>query len=237
MNGLPDEFRATVESLVVIAPHPDDDVLGCGALIARAAMRMPVQVVYVTDGAASHAGSAAYPPRRLADVREQEAMRALRRLGVAARPRFLRWADGTVPFAGDVTAAPLLESLRATIPADRDVAVAAPWRRDPHGDHRAVASLVEAVMRERPRAVRIEYTVWLGILGGPDDAPRPDEGRAIDIDSRPWLPAKRAALREHRSQLGRLITDAKESFELPAALIARALGPVERFILPAGAPA
>lgn len=219
---------------MVIAPHPDDDVLGCGALIARASMRMPVHVAYVTDGAASHSGSPTFPPPRLAKVREAEAARGLRRLGVAARPAFLRWPDGTVPYAGDAAAAPLLDALRAAIPRERAVAVAAPWRRDPHADHRAVASLVEAVLRERPRAARIEYAVWLGILGDDGDAPRPEEGRTIEVDSTPWLPAKRAALREHRSQLGKLITDAIESFELPAALLARALGPVERFVLPTG---
>lgn len=233
MAGLPDAFGLDAESLVVIAPHPDDDVLGCGALIARASMRMPVQVVYVTDGAGSHSGSPTFPAARLAKIREEEAMRGLRRLGVAARPTFLRWADGTVPYADDAAAAPLLHALRAAIPVGSAVAVAAPWRRDPHADHRAVASLVEAVLRERPLAARIEYAVWLGILGDAADAPRPDEGRTIDVDSTPWLPAKRAALREHRSQLGQLITDAVETFELPAALLARALGPVERFVLPA----
>jgi LmbE family N-acetylglucosaminyl deacetylase len=232
MAGLPDAFGADVNALVVVAPHPDDDVLGCGALIARAAQRIPVRVVYVTDGSASHLGSAAYPPQRLKDLREHEARRGLRRLGVAAAPRFLEWPDGTVPMADSSDAAPLLEMLAECLPQEADVAVALPWRRDPHGDHRAVASLVETILRARPHVARFAYAVWLGVRGGDDDAPQPGEGTLIDVDIRPWLPAKRAALREHRSQLGRLITDAVESFELPAALLARALGPVERFVLP-----
>ena len=235
MIELPGRLRSTATALIVVAPHPDDDVLGCGALIARIVQRLPVRVIYVTDGAGSHDGSAMYPPQRLRDIREQEATRALRRLGVIARPQFLRWPDGTVPSDGDETAAPLVAALRDAIPRDLDVAVAMPWRRDPHCDHRATTSLVMAALRERPRAVGFEYTVWAGIIGDPADEPRPSDGRTIEVDSGPWLPAKRAALDEHRSQLGRLITDAETAFELPAELLARALGPTERFVMGATA--
>jgi len=227
MVGFPQALGLAATSLVVVAPHPDDDVLGCGALIARVAPRMPVRVVYVTDGAASHDGSPTYPPARLREVREREARRALCQLGVVTPPVFLG--------ADDVSAVPLLAGLRDAVPTDEDVAVAVPWRRDPHCDHRAVTSLVDAVLRERQRATRFEYAVWLGVIGDASDEPAPGEGIAIEIESRPWLRAKRAALREHRSQLGGLITDAARSFELPEALLMRALGPVERFVIPAGA--
>ncbi len=232
MTAFPQALHLTATSLAVVAPHPDDDVLGCGALIARVAPHMRVRVIYVTDGAASHDGSPSYPPQRLRDVREAEARRALRRLGVRAAPLFLRWPDGTVPAADDANAAaPLLASLRRAIPAGDDVAVAVPWRRDPHCDHRAVTSLVDAVLRERPRATRLEYAVWVGIIGEAADEPIPAEGLTVEVDSRRWLAKKRAALREHRSQLGGLITDATRAFELPEALLARALGPVERFVI------
>jgi LmbE family N-acetylglucosaminyl deacetylase len=231
MAVLPESLVAGASALIVVAPHPDDDVLGCGALLAALAPQMPASVVYVTDGAASHVDSAAYPPHRLRAVREREAARGLRRLGVRTAPRFLRWPDGTVPHAHEPAAEPLLAALRDAIP-DGNVAVASPWRRDPHADHRAVASLVDAVAAERPRATRIEYAVWLGVLGDADDAPRAEEGRAVELDARPWLRRKRAALHEHRSQLGRLITDAAWSFALPADLLAVALGPRERFIVP-----
>lgn len=234
MADFPESFLLTATELVVVAPHPDDDVLGCGALIARASSRMPVRVIYITDGAASHEGSPTYPPSRLREVREHEAQRALRRLGVTMPPLFLRWPDGTVPGAGDAAAEPLLVALRAAIAANEDVAVAMPWRRDPHCDHRSATSLVDAVLRERPRAVRFEYAVWLGVLGGAEDEPLPGEGIAVEVATGRWLRAKREALREHRSQLGGLITDASWAFELPEALLTHALGPVERFVIPAG---
>ncbi len=234
MADFPEDFLRTASALIVIAPHPDDDVLGCGALIARASMHLPVRVIYLTDGAASHENSSAYPPERLRAVREDEARRALRRLGVKTPPQFLRWPDGTVPAAGDAAAAPLLAALRAAIPDDADVAVATPWRRDPHCDHRSATSLVDAVLAERPRALRFEYAVWLGVIGDASDAPLPHEGVTIEVPSGPWLRAKRAALSEHRSQLGKLVTDASWAFELPEDLLLVALGPYERFVIPAG---
>jgi len=231
MNGLPELDCEHASALFVIAPHPDDDVLGCGSLIARAADRLPVTVIYVTDGAASHQGSPTYPPARLRAIRREEARRGLRALHPGARAVFLDWPDGRVPRSGDPDAERLLDALRAEIPGDRDVAVAVPWRRDHHADHVAVATLCDAVLRERPRAARIEYTVWLGILGEPADEPQPDEGRTIELDARPWLARKRAAIDEHVSQRGSLILDATQAFELPDDLLARALGPVERYVV------
>lgn len=235
MIGFPDVLGLTATSLTVVAPHPDDDVIGCGALIARLAPVMPVRVIYVTDGSASHVGSSLFPPHRLRTLREAEAQRSLQRLGVRTRPTFLRWRDGQVPCAGDVAAGWLLAALREAIPRDEDVAVAVPWRRDPHCDHRATNSLVRAVLVDRPRASCIEYAIWAGIIGEGADEPADGDGVAVEVDSRPWLRAKRAALREHRSQLGGLITDAHTAFSIPDALLARAHGPVERFIISRGA--
>jgi LmbE family N-acetylglucosaminyl deacetylase len=231
MKGLPELTCERAEALVVLAPHPDDDVLGCASLIARAAQRMPVTVVYVTDGAASHRGSAAYPPERLRAVRHDEARRGLHALDPRVHAVFLDWPDGRVPRAGDPAAAPLIAALREHIPLAADVAVAVPWRRDHHADHVAVATLADAVLCDRPRAARIEYTVWLGILGDAADEPQAGEGRTIELDARPWMSGKRAAIAEHRSQLGSLITDADEAFVLPEALLERALGPVERYVV------
>jgi LmbE family N-acetylglucosaminyl deacetylase len=235
MGDFPEDFLRTASALVVIAPHPDDDVLGCGALIARASRHLPVRVIYLTDGAASHKNSRTYPPARLRAVREGEARNALCRLGVKTPPQFLRWPDGTLPAAGDAAAAPLLGALRSAIPDYADVVVATPWRRDPHCDHRSATSLADAVLAERPRALCIEYAVWLGVIGDASDEPLPHEGITIEVASGPWLPAKRAALSEHHSQLGGLITDASWAFEFPQELLLRALGPFERFVIPAAA--
>ena len=70
----------TAKSLLVVAPHYDDEVLGCGGLIARCvASQAVVRVLFLTDGGADHRGDAraAYTERR-----RQEATAAAAVLGL-----------------------------------------------------------------------------------------------------------------------------------------------------------
>lgn len=79
------------DRLLIIAPHPDDEVLGCGGLIATAtAQGIPVQVVYLTAGDGFTA-AAALTARSAPDARDclelgqrrlQEAHNALQQLGL-----------------------------------------------------------------------------------------------------------------------------------------------------------
>jgi LmbE family N-acetylglucosaminyl deacetylase len=217
-------------ALVIVAPHPDDDVIGCGGAIATAAARgAAVHIVYVTDGAASHPGSRAFPPERLRMVREAEARRASAHLARDVHSTFLHWPDGTVPCADASAAAPLIARLAGAFPAG--ALVLAPWRRDPHPDHRAVASLVNAVTARRRDVLLAEYFVWLDERGDAGDRPLPGEGTPLELDITPFVAAKRAALAEHRTQLGLVIDDAETAFVLPPGVIARAGDCTERYLL------
>jgi hypothetical protein len=88
---------------IVIAPHPDDESLACGGLIAHACEQgLRAKVVIVSDGAGSHPNSKAYPPDRLSALREDEAKQAGAELGL--RPEdmlFLRLPDRFVPHEGE----------------------------------------------------------------------------------------------------------------------------------------
>jgi hypothetical protein len=62
---------------VVVAPHPDDEVLSVGGLLAQLAdTGTPVEVIAVTDGTASHSGSTEWPAERLAGPPAREPARA-----------------------------------------------------------------------------------------------------------------------------------------------------------------
>ncbi len=70
--------------ILVIAPHPDDEVLGCGGLLAAcAAAGIKAHVAFLTDGSLSHPGSASWSQKRLAERRAVEAKRAARMLGLS----------------------------------------------------------------------------------------------------------------------------------------------------------
>lgn len=69
--------------IVVLSPHPDDETLGLGGLIAQArSAGQEVHVVVLTDGAGSHPNSIEYPPEKLIDLRKAEVRAAGEILGM-----------------------------------------------------------------------------------------------------------------------------------------------------------
>jgi LmbE family N-acetylglucosaminyl deacetylase len=185
---------------VVIAPHPDDEVLGCGGLVAaQRRAGIEVVVVAVTDG------EAAYPGRReeLAEVRREEQARSLRALGVepAAVIR-LGLADGDVPNRLDV----LTEQLRSIVRA-RDLVVA-PWTRDHHSDHIACGRAATAAAADAG-ATAVGTLFWAYHFTDPDTVGSGEHlsGRRSDtrfgrFDLDAELIERRAvALGRHASQL------------------------------------
>jgi LmbE family N-acetylglucosaminyl deacetylase len=133
----------SAQRVLVFAPHPDDEILGCGGALADLRGRgARVDVVLVTDGAAG----ARNPEERerIASARLEESRRALEALG-----------GGTVHGAGipDRGAGDRLAEVEALlarwlIEAAPDL-VFAPSPVEVHPDHRAVAYALLALARRR----------------------------------------------------------------------------------------
>ena len=87
---------------LILAPHPDDESLGCGGLIAESCMRdQPPVLVVLTDGTGSHPLSAAYPASRLRALRRAETRKAVACLGLPPRRLiFLDLVDREAPTQG-----------------------------------------------------------------------------------------------------------------------------------------
>ena len=214
--------------LLVIAPHPDDESLGCGGLIAEAcASGRPTRVVVVSDGAGSHPASNAYPPDRLKALREEETRRAVRELGLDPRHIvFLALPDRYVPREGPV-ASRAIEAIAQCAAQIGARAMFVSWRHDPHCDHQASYALARAVQR-RLNEIRIyEYTVWGSAL--PPQTPIENHvgGFRIRID-RGRL-RKQRAIASHRSQTTDLISDDPNGFRLTESDLARFDYPYEFF--------
>jgi LmbE family N-acetylglucosaminyl deacetylase len=121
--------------VLVFAPHPDDDVIGCGGSIAKHVdAGGTVAIVYLTSG---EAGSLAHGKAALAAIREAEARAAAGALGVADLV-FLRHPDGGLE-AGPALVAELVRLLRARRPG----LVYLPHGGDGGSDHQAASRAVE----------------------------------------------------------------------------------------------
>ncbi|MEQ8434129.1 MAG: PIG-L deacetylase family protein [Oceanicaulis sp.] len=214
----------------VLAPHPDDETCGCGGFLALCARAgLAVSVILATDGGASHEHSPSHGEARLKQVRRAEMARALRRLGVAAPVARLDLPDGDCERLDAAGLAPARRRLARRLSAFRPDLVLAPWRRDPHGDHRAAHHLARGAL---PRGARlVEYDVWTALTGAPADQPRKGEVERVALDIRPVLSAKRRALQAHASQLGRRITDDPGGFAFTRGEQRRLLAPVEHYFL------
>lgn len=224
-----DAFAAATRAgrgVLAVAPHPDDETLGCGGLLALAARAgAPVAVAYVTGGDASHPGSAAWPPERLAALRRDEARRACHVLGVTSPPLHLGLPDGGTLAIGDEAHAAAVAALSGFVRRRRPGLVVTTWAREPHGDHQFAYGLARAAVRGSD-AILAAYTVWTGLLGPASDRPT-EPPLTLGIDSA--LAAKRRALAAHASQLGRVVRDDPGGFVLAPHHREAMLSPVERY--------
>jgi LmbE family N-acetylglucosaminyl deacetylase len=221
--------------ILVVAPHPDDESLGCGGLISLSAqIGSSFFIVFVTDGAASHPNSTAWPPARLAAQREHEACHALACLGLENAPRlFLRLPDTNMPApeeaAWQAAAAALRDVLQRFAP---DLAIL-PWRRDPHCDHRGSWLLAQHALQQASLHPEIlEYAIWLDEFGDREDHPVSGEVELIRVDISDVVARKRAAVAEHLSQTTDLIADDPGGFRLTPQTITRLTQSTEVYLRP-----
>lgn len=149
----PPAFRRAL----VVAPHPDDETIGCGAtaaLMADAGARVEVLVASSGEASVITPGST---PRSTAATRQAEARAACAALGVSA-PHFAGLPDGHVgEDIGRLTAA-----IGDVVAAVRPQAVFVPWPLDAHPDHRAVPEALAAVDLDESIEVWC-YEVWAAL--------------------------------------------------------------------------
>lgn len=195
---------------LVLSPHPDDETLGAGALIAQvSADGTFAGLAYLTDGSGSHPMENGQTARLIA-ARKREAATALYRLTGSRKyaPIHLGWTDAAPAAPNTRLYQQSVARLAVFCRRQRVDIIAVTARHEPHCDHSAAASLAYAVQRHCKRALQIaEYCVWAEPI-----AARPSLYLRTDA-----LPAgrRRHALRAHRSQLTPAFGD---GFRLPKSL-------------------
>jgi LmbE family N-acetylglucosaminyl deacetylase len=168
--------------VLAVCPHPDDESIGCGGTLRRHVVEGDaVHVIFLTSG---EAGGHGRPPDETARLREEEADRATRILGVAAA-EFWHQPDGALR-----STEALVRRMRHKLRRWRPRVIYTPHADDDHPDHRAAARLVRrAVGAARPKVEVWMYEVW---------TPLRRIDRVVDISDH--MEAKLTAVRAHRCQ-------------------------------------
>ena len=171
-------------NILVIAPHPDDEAIGCGGTLRLHADRGDrITAVFLTSG---ELGLDHLPPEDARRIRETEAAAAAEILGLA-RLEFLRLPDWFVGENLAATARQIASLLESETPAR----IYLPHPEDNHPDHRAtLPALREALRTTGAEPDLFAYEVWTPLT------------RAEEIeDITPTMRAKLRAIRCYRSQL------------------------------------
>lgn len=155
---VPIDAAALARPAMVLAPHPDDETLGCGGLIAmKRDAGVPVTVVFMTDGSSSHA-----------QLIDRDVLAAQRRVEAAEACRILGVDDDAVVFLpfpdGALTAAAAAASDRVAelFASSGATQLILPHRHEPPADHAVVPAIADAALAAvRRRVQALMFPVWM----------------------------------------------------------------------------
>ena len=188
--------------ILVLAPHPDDESLGCGMLLAAAFRGSGAVVAAMTDGEGSHP---ALPATRVKRVRGLELQRAVMELG--GKPCDivrLGLPDAGSPDIDEVSRAE--RRLRGLVTRHQVSALFVASADDPHCDHQ-LANRIARDVQARCAGLRLfEYAIWARWRGHRVDG--------VTFNRADLRAAKKRAIKSHGSQQGRSLRCAN-SFTFP----------------------
>lgn len=174
--------------VVVVSPHPDDEVLGCGGLIYYARQAgIDVRVLAVTSGEACYPNHPRWTPSRLCQMRNDELRLAMAELGVSSTTiTSLNFSDGSVGL--DESA--LIQAIAAHLRPKDHVFCTAAW--DGHPDHEAVGRASRAAA-DLQRTQLSEFPIWAWHWSDPNCLVPPRSGAVrCRLSSEAWQAKRRA---------------------------------------------
>ena len=191
---------------LIIAPHPDDEVLGCGGMIAKcSANGKATDILFLTEGEASHKGCCTVQVSQVGAQRRRLAGAANEILGVPQkRLHFLDKEDGELPRKGQDGFIDFAEKIAACLEKSAPEAVFCPHPFEGWSDHIAAAELTTAALKmlaTSPIPRLYHYCVWFWYSMPLKHAWRIDWRRSRLLDISEQFPLKRQAMRTNLDAL------------------------------------
>ena len=201
-NLLPARFKSSIDlfenlrqnshktlhekKLLVLSPHPDDDIIGCGGTLHRYHKEGAViTVVYMTDG---RKGGISYNEEELVLVRKEEASKAAFIIGVD-KLIFLENKDAELALNEHS-----VKELSDIIENIQPEAVFLPFFTDNHADHIATNGIfLRAALKHKNDIMCYGYEIWTPLMS---------PNCIVNITSQ--LEIKKKALEQHQSQTSQL---------------------------------
>ena len=190
---------------LVIAPHPDDETLGCGGAIALLRqMGYRVHVMVLSDGYETHPHANNYSRDEFRSVRRQETEEALAVLGVSNDSvDFLNLNDLMIPGESQPGFEEVVRLCRNKVSDLKPDTILTPWRRDSHKDHQAAWQITKRTLEEEMLENEIhlvEYSIWALNGNNEHHLPTLSEVNPWRLDTKPVIEKKIQALSAYQSQ-------------------------------------
>lgn len=195
-------IKSSEGTIVVFAPHPDDESLGCGGTIAKRLKEgYRVKLVVLTDGSHSHSTVLKIvtnpTPEEVAKVRKQEVINATEALGISKKDiTFLDYEDGSLQTNIYEATQKVINILKQEPDILR---IYATHEKDGHRDHKATGLIV----RNAVTSLQLSIPIYFYIIWPTDEL----EVSSVEIeDIKDFLQTKRNAIDQYKSQI-ELFTD------------------------------
>ena len=201
------------KDILIFAPHPDDETLGCGGTIAKKLSEgYEIVVVILTDG--RHAFSKVLginsnpTPEELKQIRKEEAIKALKVLGVPeTNIIFLDFEDGSLEKHEDDVKKRILEIMKIYQPTE----VYFPYSKDQNPDHKATNRIIkECIKITKPSPKSLQYSIMQRHARiGPllDRLINLFKRCIIEVDISEYVHLKKKAIEQYESQISIISKD------------------------------
>jgi len=221
------------QRLLIIAPHMDDEILGCGGSILLHEDKSQIHCVYATDGSRSPAPLLPWTgsiDSNIVEIRRREALRVMQEVGVPQENLvFMNFPDGALSRNIREFRSRLGDEIARIDPS----IVLAPFRYDLHSDHVAANRCARAILsRENRDRSLLEYIVYYRwrLIGSGDVRSMIPASKFLTINTKSVAARKSSAIRRYRSQT-ETPSDWQDQPILTAKNIADRCGEDESFLL------